>query len=242
VSAAYLLCSSIPTVERVARAIQSMIAPRRLCKAVLYGICHTDVAPRRGSSGMAAEHKRAAKTEVLSIRMDPKTRFVLDFIARMRGQSITTVVERSLQETADRNPINETDSRGNSYEKTWRDYWHINEGIRWLMIASDPNLYSTFDEEYKVAFTKTHWPFFYNCSSRDSYKEWAIEVIWPRIDEFVDIWTRTKSTDYFAAGNAMQEAIKQAGLRAPEWPIKPPEKPVERQKTKVNDLDDDIPF
>jgi hypothetical protein len=40
----------------------------------------------------------------------------------------------------------------------------------------------------------------------------------------------------------MQEAIKQAGLRAPEWPIRPLEKPSERQKTKVNDLDDDIPF
>jgi hypothetical protein len=65
-------------------------------------------------------------------------------------------------------------------------------------------------------------------------------VIWSRIDEFVNIWTRTKSNDYFAAGRGMQEAVKQAGLRAPEWPIKPLEKPSKRQKTKVNDLDDDI--
>lgn len=67
--------------------------------------------------------------------------------------------------------------------------------------------------------------------------------IWPRIDEFVDIWTRTKSSDYFAAGRAMQEAIRQAGLRPPEWPIKPPEKPLQSQKNQViNDLNDDIPF
>jgi hypothetical protein len=143
----------------------------------------------------------------------------------------------------DRTPISDIDERGNHHEKSWRDYWHISDGIRWLMIASDPNLYSTFDEEYKVAFAKTHWPFFYNSSHKDSYKEWSIDVIWPRIDEFVDIWTRTESSDYFAAGRAMQEAIRQAGLRPPEWPIKPPEKPLQSQKNQViNDLNDDIPF
>jgi hypothetical protein len=67
-----------------------------------------------------------------------------------------------------------------------------------------------------------------------------VEVIWPRIDEFVNLWTRTKTTDYFAAGKAMQEAISLAGLRAPDWPAKAVETPASRKS--VNDLDDDIPF
>jgi hypothetical protein len=190
---------------------------------------------------MARDTKRSAKTEVLSMRMDPKTRFVVEFLARVRGQSISTVVERAIQEAADNTPIRINDTIGNTYDNTWKDYWHVSEGIRFLMVASDKNLYSTFDEEYKASFAKTHWPFFYYSSKCDQYKEWAIEVIWPRIDEFVDLWTRTKTTDYFAAGKAMQEAIRQAGLKAPDWPIKPPETPAAK-KTTLADLDDDIPF
>src|SRR5947209_14714639 len=97
------------------------------------------------------------------------------------------------------------------------------------MMASDKNLYSPFDEEYKVSFAKTHWPFFYQGQKCDRYKEWSIEVIWPRIDEFVDLWTRTKTTDYFAAGKAMQEALRQAGLKPPDWPIIPAEVPAVRK-------------
>jgi hypothetical protein len=171
--------------------------------------------------------------------MDPKTRFVVEFLARIRGQSISTVVERAIQEAADNTTVKIDDHfSSNSYYNTWKDYWHVSEGVRFLMVASDKNLYSTFDEEYKASFSKTHWPFFYDSPNCDRYKEWAIEVLWPRIDEFVDLWTRTKTTDYFAAGKAMQEAITQAGLQAPDWPI---EAPVSR-KPPLNDLDDDIPF
>jgi hypothetical protein len=190
---------------------------------------------------MARDTKRSAKTEVLSMRMDPKTRFVVEFLARVRGQSISTVVERAIQEAADNTPIRINDSFGNDYQNTWKDYWHVSEGIRFLTVASDKSLYSTFEEEYKVAFAKTHWPFFYHSSKCNQYKEWVIEVIWPRIDEFVDLWTRTKTTDYFAAGKAMQDAIRQAGLKAPEWPIKPAEIPASLRTTST-DLDDDIPF
>ncbi len=178
---------------------------------------------------MVRDTRRSAKTEVLSMRMDPKTRFVVEFLARVRGQSISTVVERAIQEAADNTLIPIKDRHGNTYDNTWNDYWHVSEGIRFLMVASDRHLYSTFDEEYRATFAKTHWPFFYISQQCDRYKEWAIEVIWPRIDEFVDLWTRTKATDYFAAGKAMQEAIRQAGLKAPDWPVK-------------RSLDDDVPF
>lgn len=190
---------------------------------------------------MPVDAKRGTKTEVLSIRMDPKTRFVVEFIARIRGQSITTVVERSLQETADRTTISEFDSRGNAIEKSWRDYWHVSEGVRWLTVASDSQLYSTFEEEYKVAFAKIHWPFFYSNSKKESFKEWSVEIIWPRIDEFIDIWTRTKATDYFAAGKAMQAAISQAGAKPPDWPAKVAEIPTQPRR-QTDDLDDEIPF
>jgi hypothetical protein len=43
---------------------------------------------------------KRAKTETLSLRLDPKTKFMLDFLARVQGQSITTVVERAVAKVA----------------------------------------------------------------------------------------------------------------------------------------------
>lgn len=160
------------------------------------------------------EGKRQQKTEVLSMRMDPKTRFFLDIVARARRQSISVAVEQALQDAAD----NIQTSGG----RTWQDYWHVQEGIRSLKMWSEQHLFPTYEEEYKLEFTKIHWPFFYGSSECKSYLDWSIEVLWPKLDEFLSIWSKTKSSnDYFAAGEAMQQALREARLKPPDWPIKP---------------------
>ena len=97
-----------------------------------------------------------------------------------------------------------------------------------------------------VAFAKAHWEFFYTDINKVSFREALIDIIWPRIDEFAEIWRKTKSTDRWAAGKAMQEAIRAAGVQPPEWPPKPPEKPAQSAPASKgrlsNQLDDDIPF
>jgi hypothetical protein len=195
---------------------------------------------------MSRESRRPQKTEVLSMRLDPRVRFAIDLLARVRGQSISTVVERAVQEVADRTSISD---RRSEIVKNWRDYWHVNEGIRFLKVASDEGTFPTYDEISKVAFAKIHWPFFYMNCNMTQYKEWSIEILWPKIDEFMDMWERTKATDYFAAGNAMKKAISAAGVAAPEWPPKAPEakpaatKPASsRGSSLADELDDDIPF
>ncbi len=201
---------------------------------------------------MASDSKKAQKSEVLSMRVDPKIRFMIEILARYKGQSISTVVERAILEAADHTNLA---SRQEEEEVTWRHFWHVNDGIRALKIAGDQSLYPSFEDEYKLAFSKTHWPFFYNSPLCVYYIEWSVDIIWPRIDEFVDIWSKTKATDYFAAGRAMQRVISAAGVSPPEWPVKKAEKPTvsastspaskapswEPESAKLN-LDDDIPF
>jgi hypothetical protein len=202
-------------------------------------------------SGMAAEPKRPAKSEVLSMRMDPKTRFLVDVLAKHRGQSISTVVERAILEAADNAVIGDPNEH-----KTWRDYWHISEGVRALQIAADKNLYPTYEEECLIIFARIHWPFFYTSSDCKIIKAWNVDIIWPRIDYFLDVWEETKSSNYFATGRLMQRALSDAGLAAPEWPIKAAEKAAPAPKAppskggdgpswdepKGGDLDDEIPF
>lgn len=45
---------------------------------------------------MAGE-KDQAKRETLSLRLHPKTKFMLEFTARMRGQTLTMLVERAIR-------------------------------------------------------------------------------------------------------------------------------------------------
>lgn len=177
------------------------------------------------------------------MRLDPKTRFLVDVVAKVRGQSISTVVERAILEVADNLQIGESHN--------WRDYWNISEGVRALKMASEPDLYPNYEEESRLDFAKKHWSFFFfndkNFEPRVSY----VDILWPEIDRLIDLWENTKARDYFAAGKAMQEMLRNANIKPPEWPTPMPQKPSESSKTakgpswdapKGGDLDDEIPF
>jgi hypothetical protein len=85
-------------------------------------------------------------------------------------------------------------------------------------------------------------------------QKYYIDIVWPRIDEYVRIWNENKANDYFAAARAMQKAIRDAGIKPPDWPEKKGadfggSSPMERRPgttgtggSRRDDLDDDIPF
>jgi len=178
--------------------------------------------------------------------MDPKTRFLVDFIAKARGQSITTVVERAILEAADNVQVG-------SANKGWRAFWHLSEGVRSLLLANEQSLYPSYDDECRLDFARRHWPFFYHEKDFKVLKTHMIDVLWPEIDGFIEIWEKTKSSNYFLAGEAMAATLKKAGLLAPDWPVKPPKAKAEPPPPKSEnsgpswepaggDLDDEIPF
>jgi hypothetical protein len=170
---------------------------------------------------MARASARAGKTEMLTIRLDPKTRFLLDYVARLNGQTITTVVERAIMTAASSNTI----SRHGEYaaDISWHDIWDISEGVRTLRIARVPEMYPTYEEERRLSFAREHWPFFYTSASGDNLINKYVDVLWPRIDEFVQLHEQGRTKDYFAAGNAMKEVLREAKLRVPDWPVEQPE-------------------
>ncbi|MBY5343663.1 hypothetical protein HFN08_25390 [Rhizobium leguminosarum] len=182
------------------------------------------------------------KSEALTIRLDPKTRFILDYMARFKGQTITTVVERAILAAA----ANTVITRSDGYEEhhtTWQDLWDVSEGVRALEVSKVPELIPTFEEERRLSFVRNHWPFFFANEKKQHYLNHYIDVLWPRIDEFIQLHEDMKHMDYYAAGNAMLEALKNAKLSPPKWP--PEQKSTPPTKGSGNfsrDLDDDIPF
>src|SRR6185312_3703007 len=75
---------------------------------------------------MALKKDRGSKTQTLSLRLDPKTKFTLEFVARIRGQTLTTIVERAIRESCDKVMIENFEGD----ELNWLNFWDPEEGMR----------------------------------------------------------------------------------------------------------------
>jgi len=146
----------------------------------------------------------------LTLRLSPRTRFILEFMARVRGQTITTVIERALQEAAE----DVMDEKGNQYR--WQDYWDIRESVRALRIINS-DLFPTPEEEQLAAFTNEFWPFFYTAKNKSVIVTDNADTLWPRIEEYMAIWGKTSNDSSSAAAKAMEDTLRAAGLPAPNW-------------------------
>jgi hypothetical protein len=189
---------------------------------------------------MAPAAKRA-KTETLSLRLDPKTKFMLDFLARVQGQSITTVVERAVHQVAAGVSV----APYNENEKTWASFWDASEGVRTLKLISDAHYPTNYDEDELLSFAKVHWTFFYQSDRAITPRQSYVDLLWPKLDTYLELWRNERQSNYWAAGEAMRADLIAARIAAPDWPI------VKKQVASAStgpresfsaDLDDEIPF
>lgn len=179
---------------------------------------------------------KRAKTETLSLRLDPKTKFMLDFLARVQGQSITTVVERAVHQVAAGVSVAPFDQS----DRTWATFWDASEGVRTLNLLADANYPTNFEEDELLSFAKTHWPFFYTTERATSPRRAFVDILWPKIDHYLSLWRDQRQSNYWAAGEAMRVDLEAARVAAPEWPIKAQPQPP--RESFSADLDDEIPF
>ena len=177
--------------------------------------------------------KKTTKSETLTVRLDPKTRFMLEFVARLRGQTITTVFECAIQDTADLAQIR----RNSAHVYTWKNYWDVEQGVRDILISGEPALRPTFEEEKRLEFTRKYWPFFYTAIDKTMMQKHNISILWGRINEFIELDESSITTDYWAAGGAMEAALKNAHVIPPKW-----KELLGVQNSSSNELDKDVPF
>jgi len=187
---------------------------------------------------MVVEKSNRAKTLTLSLRLDPKTRFMLEFMAKLKRQSITTIVEEAIRRAGSDTQVETFDKES----KTWRDYWDISDGIRAINMLADSDLPSSFEDDEIRAFVRWHIEFFSDTNKLEDPDRINVEVLWPNIESYVQIWQDTKRSDPWAAGKKMADDLTSANLRSPNWPRseKSPPKPI--KSSFARDLDDEVPF
>lgn len=98
-----------------------------------------------------ATAQRSAKTEALSIRIDPRLRYGLELLARQQRRSVTGVVEWAIDQALRNETV--TDS-GTSFDQLVKDLWSPNEVERLVNLARTfPDL-MTYDEARMWAVLK----------------------------------------------------------------------------------------
>jgi hypothetical protein len=179
---------------------------------------------------MVLKKDRGTKTQTLSLRLDPKTKFTLEFVHRIKGQTLTTIVERAIRESCDQVTIG---SDFGNEKFNWQNFWDPEDGVRTLKLLACQDYPSTYDEDDLKEFTKTHWEFFYLSKEAKTPRRAFVEILWPKIEDYRRIWREQRDSDYWAAGKAMAADLLAAKVSPPTWP---------RQSQKKTDLDDEIPF
>ncbi|MCC4240372.1 hypothetical protein [Thalassospira povalilytica] len=168
--------------------------------------------------------KKPIKNQNLTIRMDEKTRFALDFLVRLEGQNASKLVERIMLEKADASYFGHYNKHMERKEYNWRDIWHVSEGVRHLLFITHPGvkaeIHLTFEEEEMAEFVQRHWPFF--CSSDRLYSFIApyVDILWPHMDALVAEWREHKATDPWRAGESMKAILESVDVAPPVWPPK----------------------
>jgi len=160
---------------------------------------------------MPPKKERGTRTETLSLRLDPKTKFILEFVARTQGQTLTTVIERAIRVSCGEVTIG-SDRLG------WDYFWDPEVGVRTLKLLACPDYPSTHEEDELRHFTKTHWEFFYAREKSDELRRAYVETLWPKIEEYLNIWRDQRNSNYWAAGAAMAADLSAAQLKVPDWP------------------------
>jgi hypothetical protein len=166
---------------------------------------------------MPQKKDRGAKTETLSLRMDPKTKFILEFVARINGQTLTTVVERAIRSSCDAVRVGESES---DVGFNWKHFWDPDEGVRTLSLLAYKKYPSTYDEDELLRFTIEHWEFFYRYSNAMDPRHDYVQILWPKIEEYRRTWIKHRESDYWVAGKAMAADLSAAKITPPAWPRK----------------------
>ncbi len=159
------------------------------------------------------------KTQQLTLRIDDKTRFQLDFCSRVSGMSITTFVERAIHSAAANVTIAEHETQEDgTYEaisnNDWSAYWDPDEGVRTIVMLDHfhQNGYTTYEEDQILNFVKEHWNFFGSNRNLTELSRIHINAIWPHMPDIVEDWAEERANDPKSGFKMLNNILDAASL------------------------------
>ncbi|WP_295539210.1 hypothetical protein [uncultured Pseudacidovorax sp.] len=183
---------------------------------------------------MADEPKKArggsrlARSEITTVRLDPKLRYLAELAARKQRRTLSSFVEWAIEDTLDRLPIREWGQGAITFRDRAEDLWDVDEADRFAKLAFLFPELMTHEEQiiWKLVCENGYlWRGRYSKATHEW--EWNVEQGGLLLDRLREHWAAFKAV-------ASQE---QPATELPTWTKLDPKRP----KT-FEDMDDDIPF
>ena len=97
-------------------------------------------------------------------------------------------------------------------------------------MLANSDVATTYEEDELVDFARHHSVFFYGFTGvlgNEDYEKWVVkpervDVLWPKIYEYLEMWRDAKKGDVDAVGMVMVKDLEAAGQYAPTWPEEVP--------------------
>ncbi|GJM00242.1 MAG: hypothetical protein DHS20C07_19210 [Methyloligella sp.] len=171
---------------------------------------------------MPPKKSTTGKTQQLTLRIDNKTRFQLDFCSRISGMSITTFVERAIQEKAADIDINQEYEGDGGGELTrdcnlnWFHFWDPDEGVRTIKMFKTPGMskYMNYEEDMLINFIREFWEYFAKDLKLNNLKREEINALWPEIPSLMEDWEANRNNTY-PIKKRMESILKEFDLWIP---------------------------
>ena len=168
------------------------------------------------------------KSEITTVRLDPKLRYLAELAARKQRRSLSSFIEWAIEDALMRFPLKEGENWQRTVLGEAETLWDVDAADRFVKLALNFPELLTHDEQLIWKLVK-ECGYLWRGGYSKSNKEWTWTV---REESF--LFDRLRS--HWAAFQAVAAGEAEAST-LPTWPKTDP-----KSKNGFEDMDDDIPF
>jgi hypothetical protein len=111
-----------------------------------------------------------------------------------------------------------------------------------MKMLADNRIPSTYEDDERRTFIQQHIEFFSETNEINEPDRINVEILWPKLDDYLATWRDTKHTDPYKTGRDMAADLDAAGISPPEWPREGKSPPPSKRHSFSRELDDEVPF
>ena len=171
---------------------------------------------------------RPSRSEVVTVRLDPKLRYLVDLAARKQRRTVSSFIEWAIERGLDAVML------ADDAATVWKQadlLWDVDEGDRFVNVAVRYPELLTHDEQVLWKLIRENGYCWRGRYDQEDRWTWTVQPSAAIIERIREHWN-----DFKAAASGDAEAKK----RLPTWKATQPAG--ERKKGKFDDIEDDIPF